>query len=99
MASADVSMNIPDVENMADVFGTMADVAKAIAKALQIIIMTLKAAAFIGLIGTAAIAMFLERIQPAIEKLGEKFEELKLDLFGAIVSYRDGDNSGSQRFA
>jgi len=66
---------------------------------LQIIIMTLKAAAFIGLIGTAAIAMFLERIQPAIEKLGEKFEELKLDLYGAIVSYRDGDNSGSQRFA
>lgn len=29
MASPDVSMNIPDVENMSKVFNTMGDVAKA----------------------------------------------------------------------
>lgn len=99
MASPDVSMNIPDVEQMAKTFDTMADVAKAIAKALKIIIATLNAVAFISFGSTAAMAQFLERIQPRVERLGEKFEELNLDLYGAIISYRDGDNSGSQRFA
>ena len=32
MASPDVSMNIPEVENMAQVFSTMSDIAKGIAK-------------------------------------------------------------------
>lgn|SRR5690606_10469940 len=99
MASPDVSMNIPDVENMAQVFGTMADVAKAIAKALKIIIMTLKGMAFISFGATTALEQYLSRIQPRIEKLGEKFEELNGDLQGAIRSFRDGDNTGSQRFA
>ncbi|MBK9123080.1 MAG: hypothetical protein IPM16_08135 [Chloroflexi bacterium] len=99
MASPDVSMNIPDVESMAKTFDTMADVAKAISKALKIIITTLKAMAFISMGATTALEQFLSRIQPRIEKIGEKFEELSGDLEGAIRSYRDGDNTGSQRFA
>lgn len=99
MASPDVSMNIPDVENMAKVFGTVADVAKAISKALKIIIMTLKGMAFISFGATVALEQYLSRIQPRIEKLAEKFEELEGDLNGAIRSFRDGDNTGSQRFA
>ncbi|MBK8135160.1 MAG: hypothetical protein IPK52_04880 [Chloroflexi bacterium] len=99
MASPDVSMNIPDVENMSKVFNTMGDVAKAISKALKIIIMTLKGMAFISFGATTALEQYLSRIQPRIEKLGEKFEELSGDLDGAIRSYRDGDSTGSQRFA
>lgn len=99
MASADVSMDIPAVENMSKVFGTMADVAKAISKALKIIIMTLKGMAFISFGATVALEQYLSRIQPRIEKLGNKFEELENDLQGAIRSFRDGDNTGSQRFA
>jgi len=99
MASPDVSMNIPDVESMAQVFSTMADVAKAISKALKIIIMTLKGMAFISFGATTALEQYLSQIQPRIEKLGDKFEELSGDLDGAIRSFRDGDNTGSQRFA
>jgi hypothetical protein len=98
MAEEGVYMDTEAVQNMADGFGTASDVLKTVATALEVAIDILRATAFIGMVGNLAIANYLERIKPNVEKLGEKCDELKLDLYGAVVSYRDGDDSGSKRF-
>lgn len=98
MATEGVFMDTDAVQNIADGFNTASDVLKGVATALEVAIDILKATAFIGMVGNLAIANYLERIKPNVEKLGQKCDELHLDLMGAIVSYRDGDDSGSKRF-
>ena len=99
MSSEGVYMNVPAVERFADAFATFSDLMDEANSALEAALMILKATAFFGLVGNMALTMYLENIQPNVKALADKFRELKLDLMGAIVSYRDGDNSGSQRFA
>ncbi|MCB2179503.1 hypothetical protein KQH54_00105 [bacterium] len=95
----EVYMDIPQVENMSKSFETFGEVLEAVSKALQAISMMLKATAFVSLGATAAASAFIDRIQPRLKAAGQKMQELSGDLKGAIASYRDGDNSGSQRFA
>ncbi len=99
MASPDVQMDIPVVEDMANKFKSTSDVLKGVSKALQIAIMILKMTAFVGLVGGLAVERFLSWLKPQVDEMAEKLEELHYDLYGAIISFRDGDNSGSQRFA
>lgn len=95
---AEVSMDYGVVENMANIFGTSSQVLKAVAKALEIASAALKATAMFGMVGNLALARYLDNIKPKAEQLGATCAELKGDLMGAIVSLRDGDTSGSQRF-
>lgn len=94
-----VFMDLDAVQRMADGFRSMGDVMKNVDQGLEIAINILKATAMFGLVGNLALARYLEGIKPHVDRLGEKFSELNYDLVGAIVSYRDGDTSGSQRFA
>jgi len=59
MASPDVQMDIPVVEDMANKFKSTSETLKAVSKALQIAIMILKMTAFVGLIGGLAVERFL----------------------------------------
>lgn len=95
----EVYMDIPAVEQMGQAFQSFGDVLEAVSKTLQAISMVLKATAFVSLGATAGAAAFIDRIQPRLKAAGEKMVELSGDLDGAIRSYRDGDNQGSQRFA
>lgn len=95
---AEVSMDYEAVEAMSDRFGTSSEALEAVSKALEVAIAILKATALFGLVGNAALAHYLEGIKPNVDRLAATCEELRLDLLGAIVSLRDGDNSGSQRF-
>lgn len=95
---AEVRMDYEAVEKLSQGFGTAADVLKAVSTALEVAINILRATAFVGLIGGFAVQMYLERIQPEVEKLADICDELSLDLLGAITSIRDGDTEGSQRF-
>lgn len=95
---ADVRMDYEVVENMAAVFRTAGDTLQAINKVLEAAIMTLRATAFIGLVGGYAVERYLSNIQPRVERLAETCSELNLDLLGAVTSLRDGDTEGSQRF-
>jgi len=94
-----VFMDIDAVQGFADGFNTMADVMKTASTGLEVAINTLKATAMFGMVGNFAVAHYLEGIKPHVDTLATKFEEVNHDLIGAIVSYRDGDTSGSQRFA
>jgi uncharacterized protein YukE len=95
---AEVSMDYDAVQKMSSGFSDASDVLQGVSKALETAIAILKATAFLGLIGNFAMVHYLEGIKPNVDRLSATCEELSMDLMGAIVSLRDGDQSGSQRF-
>jgi len=95
---AEVSMDYDAVQRMADGFSRSADTLQAVSKALEVAIGILKASAFLGMVGNMALAHYLEGIKPNVDRLAATCEEMSMDLIGAIISLRDGDYSGSQRF-
>ena len=95
---AEVSMDYDAVQKMSDGFNTSSDVLHGVSQALEVAIAILKATAFFGLVGNLALASYLEGIKPNVDRLAATCEEMSQDLIGAIVSLRDGDYSGSQRF-
>ena len=98
MATDEVFMDIPQVENMAKAFNTFGEVLDGVSKAMQALSISLKAAAWFSFGATAAAAAYIDRIQPNVKKAGDKMRELNGDIQSAVRSYRDGDNSGSRRF-
>jgi len=98
MSDQGVYMDVEAVQGVADSFSTMADVMNGVGQALEIAIGILKATAFFGMVGNMAMAMYLEGIKPNVDTLATKFGDLNMDIIGAIVNYRDGDTSGSNRF-
>lgn len=98
MTEQGVFMDVNAVQNMANRFDQISDVLKNVSKAMEIAITTLRITAFVGMVGGAALERYLSRIKPEVDKLAAKTSELHMDLMGAIVSYRDGDSSGSKRF-
>ena len=98
MAKQEVYMEIPAVRRIAKRFATIADILKAVAKALQILSNVLKATAFIGLVGGYAVAAFIDRIRPVIQRLARKCDELCSDLLKSVVAYQRGDAQGATRF-
>ncbi len=95
---AEVSMDYGEVQKLADGFRTAGDTLEAVGKALEVAIGILKATAFFGLVGNLALAHYLEGIKPNVDRLAATCEEMSMDLVGAIISLRDSDTSGSQRF-
>jgi hypothetical protein len=93
-----VYMDVPAVRGMAKSFGTISEVLQNVVKVLEMLIMTLKTTAFIGLVGGAAVAQFLEMIKPHIENLAEKCEEISGDLDKSVDAYERGDALGATRF-
>ena len=83
---------------MAEGFGKFGQSLKEIARGLESAIIILKVTAFVGMVGNLAVASFLERIKPRVEKMAEKMIELQRDLKGAIAHYTTGDVSGSDHF-
>ena len=95
----EVYMDIPQVEKISKSFGTFGEILDAVAKTLEAISAVLKATAWLSLGSTAAVATFIDRILPNIKRVAAKMKELSGDVMGAIKAYRDGDMSGSRRFA
>lgn len=96
---ADVSMDYAAVQAMADGFKSSADTLEAVDRSLEMAVAILRASAFVGMVGNWALASYLDNIQGHVRRVASTCEELHYDLVGAILSLRDGDYSGSQRFA
>ena len=94
----EVYMNVPDVRSIAQTFNTLNDVLRGVLKALEAIVTLLKGAAFMGLVGAAGIAYFVESLKPPIEEMSRKFQELNKDLTQSINAYERGDQQGATRF-
>lgn len=93
-----VFMNIDAVEQIEKGFGTMGDTLQTVSKGLEIAANILKATAFFGMVGNLIWAHYAERIKAVVDKLRALCEEFRHGVHGAIISYRDGDNTGSQLF-
>jgi division protein CdvB (Snf7/Vps24/ESCRT-III family) len=98
MAQNTVYMNIPDVQNIAKTFATLNQILNAVSQALQVLIDTLKATAFIGLVGGLAEAHFLEIMKKQLDQMAAKFDELSKDVKAAVDAYERGDEQGATKF-
>lgn len=98
MARQEVYMNIPEVQNIAKTFARITDVLKGVSQALQVLIDTLKATAFIGLVGGLAEAHFLEIMKRQLDQMAQKTDELSKDVSAAVEAYERGDEQGATRF-
>jgi hypothetical protein len=97
--ASEVYMDVPQVTEVGNTFDTISDVLKGVSEALEIMAEVLRAAAFIGAVGTLAEAHFLENIkQNYIDPMQKKCAELKKDILNSVKAYEAGDLSGSQGF-
>jgi hypothetical protein len=94
----EVYINVPAVRDMARSFGTISEVLTTVNKVLEALSTTLKVTAFIGLVGGAAVAQFIDMIRPHIEQMAEKCQELNGDLNASLDAYERGDQQGATRF-
>ncbi|MAT42810.1 MAG: hypothetical protein CL609_10740 [Anaerolineaceae bacterium] len=99
MSQNEIFMEVDEVQNMSNVFSQIGQVLEQVNSALETAMHIVQSKAVVGIIGETALERFINRLKPEIKQLADLCIELNQDLNGAIVSYRDGDNSGSQRFA
>ena len=93
-----VYMDIPAVRDMSKQFTNIGEVLTNVAKAMEVLSNTLKASAFVGLVGAAALANVLDRIKPFIEDRAKKCEEIGKDLNTSVDAFERGDETGATRF-
>src|SRR5436190_11447764 len=86
------------VTAMANGFGDAATTLNAIAKALEVAIAALHAAAFFSLGGTEMMAQYLSNIKPHVENLAKLSDEAKAGIIGARNFLENGDSTGSKMF-
>jgi len=98
MAEEGVYMDVEATIKMADRFRDFSDILKNVSKALEAAMTTLQVTAFVGMVGGAALQRYIAFLKPNVDNMANKCAELHLDIMGAVVSYRDGDVSGSKRF-
>jgi hypothetical protein len=91
-------MNIPEVQNISKTFATLNQVLNGVSQALTVLIDTLKATAFIGLVGGLAEAHFLEIMKKQLDQMAAKCDELSKDVKAAVDAYERGDEQGATRF-
>lgn len=94
----EVKMNIPAVRGMSKKFGDISDVLEGVNRTLEMVSNTLKASAFIGLVGNAAMALMIDRIRPFVKQMADKCGELSKDLSTAVDAFERGDEVGATRF-
>lgn len=94
----EVYMDIPAVHQMAKNFGNIGEVLDTVNQTLEILVNTLKATAFIGLVGGGAVIAFIEMIKPHIKRMADKCKELNRDLEASVRAYERGDAQGATRF-
>ena len=94
----EVFMEIPAVEDVQKKFQGMADVCQQISNILRIAAEILRATAFWGLVGNMILAWYTDQIRNIVDQLHQMSLTIADGVGGAIKSYRDGDNSGSQLF-
>ncbi len=98
-SSAEVFMNVPQVQNIQKQLKTFSDILQGIAKFLSGLAKALHATAFFSFGATEAQARFLDRIYPKMQKQSDKLEQLAVDVGEAITAYQTGDTSGRSRFS
>jgi WXG100 family type VII secretion target len=93
-----IKMDYPSMEDMSATFGSAAETMDDLIRELQTIAGQLEDGVLIGRGGDAFRAGIQDKLVPAVQRLAEKFNELKQDIYGALVDLRDGDSEAESRF-
>ncbi len=94
----EVYMEVPAVEDVQKKFQGIADTTQTISNILRIAAEILRATAFFGMVGNMILAWYTDQIRRLVDQLHTMSLTISDGVGGAIRSYRDGDNSGSQLF-
>jgi hypothetical protein len=91
-------MDVDAVRGTARTLGRIGEVLGTVGNALEGLVQTLRATAFIGLVGGFAVAQTIETVRPQIERMGEQCLELERDVNASADAYERGDATGATRF-
>jgi len=95
----EVYMDVSQVEAFVQQLETALNVARTVDRLLMALSATLQATAFVTLGGTKAVDVLVSRVRRGLQEFMRLLEEEGIPgLNGAVLAYRDGDYSGSQRF-
>lgn len=98
MPTENVFMDIPAVRDMGKRFETIGETLEMVSTILENLMTVLKVTAFVGLVGGAAVANYLEQFKPIIDKLAEKCREMSQDLEKSATAYENNDAATSRYF-
>lgn len=94
----EIFMDVPAVRDMSKKFGDMGDNLKTVSQTLENMMNILKASAFIGNFGGAALASYMENIKPSIDQFAESCTTMADDLTSSADAYERGDAAGATKF-
>lgn len=97
-AGKEVYMKTDVVRGMAKNFKQIGQFLKGVAKTLEVLNTTLKATAFVGLVGGYALINVINKIKPYIEQISEKCANMGKELESSVNAYENGDALGATRF-
>lgn len=98
MTVNEVYMDVPAVRSMAKKFGDIGRTLKSVNKMMENLSKVLQATAFVGFVGGAVAAQYINTIKPYVKQMAEKCEELGKDLGASVTAYERGDQEGATRF-
>jgi len=86
----------PDkVRQLAATLERISSLLRVISKVLEAQMRVLQTTAFIGMVGGAAVARYLEIIQPAVEKLSKRMAKLSEDANKSALDWERATQGGS----
>jgi len=91
-------MDYEAVLRVAKGFGQVSQTLDTVAKVLQTAINILNATAFIGLVGGAAIKLYLERILPEVKKGAKMCSDLMSKLQNSAKEWKEAEEQTKQKF-
>jgi len=94
----EVYMDIPAVRIVAKNFGAISEVLNMVSKVMEALMLILNTTAFIGMVGGAAVAHYIDMVKPHIDEMAKKCDELMTDLNSSIDAFERGDTLGATKF-
>ncbi|NUM45024.1 MAG: WXG100 family type VII secretion target [Anaerolineales bacterium] len=93
-----IKMDYNLMEEMNEVFRRGAEQLETTQREVQNIAKALEDGALLGRGGEAFQDALTQKMCPSITRLKDKFEELAMDVYGALVDLRDSDHTAMSRF-
>ena len=93
-----IKMDYPSMEEMSHTFRNAAETMEDLIRELQIMARQLEDGVLLGRGGDSLRSVIGDKLVPAIKRLGDKFNELSMDIYGALVDLRDSDIEAESRF-
>lgn len=94
MNPTQVFMEPDKVRKMAQAFKQFAQILNKVNQVLDVQMMLLKSSYFIGMVGGAAVERYLSVIQPQIQQLAKKCEEISADVEKSVAAWEAAQQAG-----